>query len=161
MTADAVTKAGERHKLVTGAYLYVLNNLGIQWVIVRVGGDFCCAVLEEIFLPGKKSGTPVVHVSARSFAVTPWRVWKWLCTHHWCLSERPFHSGSVRTIRSMSFFHSMPSEMTLCHSLHTSSAEHRERASKKDKMFSAIWSKPWAERGGEKRQTVRCFKIVS
>lgn len=73
-------------------------------------------------------------------------------SYHWCLSDRPFQSGSVRTIRSMSFFHSIPSEMTLCHSLHTSSAEHRERASRKDKIFSAIWSKPWAER--EERKTV-------
>lgn len=83
------------------------------------------------------------------------------CTHHWCLSERPFQSGSVRTIRSMSFFHSIPSEMTLCHSLHTSSAEHRERASRKDKMFSAIWSKPWAEKGKRKTNSERCFKTVS
>lgn len=80
-------------------------------------------------------------------------MWQQCSSHHWCLSERPFQSGSVRTILSMSFFHSMPSEMTLCHSLHTSSAEHKDRASRKDKMFSAIWSKPWAEE--EKRKTVR------
>lgn len=66
------------------------------------------------------------------------------CSHHWCRSDRPFHRGSVRTILSMSFFHSIPSEMTLCHSLHTSSAEHSERASRNDKMFSAMWSRPWA-----------------
>lgn len=47
-------------------------------------------------------------------------------------------------MRSMSFFHSIPSDITLCHSLHTSSAAHRERASRKDRMFSAMWSKPWA-----------------
>lgn len=64
--------------------------------------------------------------------------------HHWCLSERPFQSGSVRTMRSISFFHSIPSEMTRCHSLHTSSAEHSERASRNDRMFSAMWSRPWA-----------------
>lgn len=71
---------------------------------------------------------------------------KWFCfyPHHWCLSDRPFQSGSVRTIRSMSFFHSIPSEITLCHSLHTSSAAQSERASRKDRMFSAMWSKPWA-----------------
>lgn len=72
-----------------------------------------------------------------------------LCSHHWCLSDRPFQRGSVRTIRSISFFHSIPSEMTLCHSLQTSSAEHSERASRKDRMFSAMWSKPWAERKAE------------
>lgn len=144
----------------TGAYLYVLNDLGIQWVIVRVGWDFCCAVLEEIFLPGKKSKTAVVHVNNHSSSVAPWCVWKRLFTHHWCLSERPFQRGSVRTIRSMSFFHSIPSEMTLCHSLHTSSAEHRERASRKDKMFSAIWSKPWAEKGKKMKNSQGCFKTV-
>lgn len=72
-----------------------------------------------------------------------------VCSHHWCLSDRPFQRGSVRTIRSISFFHSIPSEMTLCHSLQTSSAEHSERASRKDRMFSAMWSKPWAERKAE------------
>lgn len=86
---------------------------------------------------------------------------KGLCTHHWCLSERPFQSGSVRTIRSMSFFHSIPSEMTLCHSLHTSSAEHRERASRKDKMFSAIWSKPWAEKGKRRTNSEGCCKTAN
>lgn len=79
----------------------------------------------------------------------------WVCrrrplrSHHWCLSDKPFQSGSVRTIRSISFFHSIPSEMTLCHSLQTSSAEHSERASRKDRMFSAMWSRPWAERKAE------------
>lgn len=66
----------------------------------------------------------------------------WGLSHHWCLSERPFQSGSVRTMRSISFFHSIPSEMTRCHSLHTSSAEHSERASRNDRMFSAMWSRP-------------------
>ena len=69
--------------------------------------------------------------------------------HHWCLSDSPFHRGSVRTMRSISFFQSMPSEMTRCHSLHTSSAEHSERASRKDRMFSAMWSRPWAAGGRE------------
>lgn len=130
-------------------------------MIVRVGWDFCCAVLEEIFLPGKKTRTPVVHVNIRSSSVAPLRGWKWLFTHHWCLSERPFQSGSVRTIRSISFFHNIPSEMTLCHSLHTSSAEHRERASRKDKMFSAIWSKPWAKKGKRRKNSKGCFKMVN
>ena len=64
-------------------------------------------------------------------------------------------------MRSMSFFHSIPSEMTRCHSLHTSSAEHSERASRKDRMFSAMWSKPWA--GGRKRRgwVSACRKINS
>lgn len=73
--------------------------------------------------------------------------------HHWCLSDRPFHSGSVRTILSMSFFHSMPSEMTRCHSRHTSSAAHRERASRNDKMFSAMCSRPRAEEANTAEQT--------
>lgn len=95
------------------------------------------------------------------FCRTRRRGWKWLFTHHWCLSERPFQSGSVRTIRSISFFHNIPSEMTLCHSLHTSSAEHRERASRKDKMFSAIWSKPWAKKGKRRTNSKGCFKTVN
>lgn len=33
-------------------YLYVLNDLRIKRVIVGVGRDFWCAVLEQIFLPG-------------------------------------------------------------------------------------------------------------
>lgn len=40
-------------------------------MIVRVGWDFCCAVLEEIFLPGKKTRTPVVHVNIHSSSVAP------------------------------------------------------------------------------------------
>lgn len=57
-----------------GAYLYILNNLGIQWVIVRVGWDFCCAVLEEIFLPGKTSIMAVVSVT---FILHPSRLCVW------------------------------------------------------------------------------------
>lgn len=40
-------------------------------MIVRVRWDFCCAVLEEIFLPGKKSTTAVVHVNIHSSSVAP------------------------------------------------------------------------------------------
>lgn len=74
----------------------------------------------------------------------PQKIHLYPSAHHWCLSDRPFHSGSVRTILSMSFFHSMPSETTRCHSRHTSSAAHRERASRKDRMFSAMCSRPRA-----------------
>lgn len=35
-------------------YLYVLDDFGIKGVIVGVGWDFCCAVLEQIFLPGER-----------------------------------------------------------------------------------------------------------
>lgn len=48
--------------------------------------------------------------------------------------------------------------MTLCHSLHTSSAEHRERASRKDRMFSAMWSKPWAETEEEENRLSERFQ---
>ena len=84
-----------------------------------------------------------------AFVTTQLQRWYW--THHWCLSDKPFQRGSVRTMRSISFFHSMPSEMTRCHSLHTSSAEHSERASRNDRMFSAMWSRPWAtgKKGGK------------
>lgn len=64
--------------------------------------------------------------------------------YHPLLSDNPLHKGSVRTFLSMSFFHSIPSEITLYHSLQTLSAAHKELASKKDRIFSAIWSKPLA-----------------
>lgn len=51
-------------------------------------------------------------------------------TYQPLLSDSPFHSGSVRTILSINFFHSIPSEMTLCHSLHTSSAAQSDLASR-------------------------------
>ena len=69
---------------------------------------------------------------------------KYKSSHHPLRSARPCHTGSVRTIRSMSFFHSMPSEMTRYHSLHTSSAAHRDRASRYDRIDSAMWSRPLA-----------------
>lgn len=53
-----------------------------------------------------------------------------LGTYQLLLSDSPFHSGSVRTILSINFFHSIPSEMTLCHSLHTSSAAQSDLASR-------------------------------
>ena len=71
-------------------------------------------------------------------------------------SARPRHRESVLTILSMSFFHSMPSDVTRYHSLHTSSAAHSDFASKYDRMFSAMWSRPRASvRGGstEKEQS--------
>lgn len=64
--------------------------------------------------------------------------------YHPLLSDNPLHKGSVRTFLSISFFHSIPSEITLYHSLQTLSAAHKDSASKKDKIFSAIWSKPLA-----------------
>ena len=45
----------------------------------------------------------------------------------------------------MSFFQSIPSDITLYHSLHTSSAFRRDTASRYDKTFSATWSKPRSE----------------
>lgn len=46
------------------SYLYVLDDLGIKGVIVGVGWDFCCAILEQIFLPGaeKRKITPVLQL---------------------------------------------------------------------------------------------------
>lgn len=70
--------------------------------------------------------------------------------HHPLRSARPLHRESVLTILSMSFFHSMPSDVTRYHSLHTSSAAHSDLASKYDRMFSAIWSRPRALVGREK-----------
>ena len=66
--------------------------------------------------------------------------------YHPLLSANPLHNVSVLTILSINFFHNIPSEITRCHSLQTSSAEHNDLASRYDKMFSAIWSKPLAER---------------
>ena len=67
------------------------------------------------------------------------------CTYHCLRSAKPLHNESVRTFLSMSFFHSMPSDITLNHSLHTSSAFRRLSASKYDKIFSATWSSPCSE----------------
>ena len=53
-----------------------------------------------------------------------------MTTDHPLRSDNPLHSGSVRTVRSMSFFHSMPSEITRNHSLHTSSDAHSDLASR-------------------------------
>lgn len=44
----------------------------------------------------------------------------------------------------MSFFHSIPSAITRLHSLQTTSAAHRDLASRKDRTLSAIWSRPLA-----------------
>jgi len=49
----------------------------------------------------------------------------------------------VFTFLSISFFHSIPSEMTLSHSLLTSSAAQSDLASRKDSTFSATWSRPF------------------
>ena len=75
------------------------------------------------------------------------------------LSASPFQRLSVFTFRSISFFQSIPwdvtvsksmtmkfrltSEITLSHSLLTSSAAQSERASRKESTFSATWSRPW------------------
>ena len=67
-------------------------------------------------------------------------------TYQPLLSARPRHNVSVVTIRSMSFFHSIPSEITRYHSLHTSSAAHSDFASRYDRIVSAMWSKPLARK---------------
>lgn len=67
-------------------------------------------------------------------------------TYHPRLSARPRQRLSVRTMRSINFFHNIPSDMTRYHSLHTSSAEHRDFASKYERMLSAMWSNPLAEK---------------
>lgn len=71
---------------------------------------------------------------------------RYIITYHPRLSAKPLHSVSVLTILSINFFHNIPSEITRCHSLQTSSAEHNDLASRYDKMFSAIWSRPFAEK---------------
>ena len=75
--------------------------------------------------------------------------------YHPLLSDNPLHRGSVRTFLSMSFFHSIPSEITLYHSLQTLSAAHKEVASKKDRIFSAIWSKPLAVEQNRKELSLK------
>lgn len=70
--------------------------------------------------------------------------------YHPLLSDNPLHKGSVRTFLSISFFHSIPSEITLFHSLQTLSAAHKDVASKKDRIFSAMWSKPLAVKQSRK-----------
>jgi hypothetical protein len=57
--------------------------------------------------------------------------------YHPLLSANPLQTESVRTLRSISFFQSIPSLITLCHSLHTSSAETNDLASKYERIFSA------------------------
>ena len=74
--------------------------------------------------------------------------------YHPLLSDNPLHKGSVRTFLSISFFHSIPSEITLFHSLQTTSAAQRDLASKKDKIFSAIWSNPLAVKQQQKISTL-------
>lgn len=58
-------------------------------------------------------------------------------TYHIRLSANPLHRESVLTFLSINFFHSIPSEITLNHSLHTNSAFLKLSASKYDKIFSA------------------------
>lgn len=53
-------------------------------------------------------------------------------------SAKPRHSVSVRTLRSISFFQSIPSDMTRSHSLLTNSAALSDSASKYDKIHSAM-----------------------
>ena len=59
-------------------------------------------------------------------------------------SDRPCHSKSVRTIRSINFFHNIPSAMTRFHVRQTCSAAHRDFVSKNERMYSATWSRPRA-----------------
>lgn len=80
--------------------------------------------------------------------------------HHPLLSDKPLHRESVLTILSMSFFHSMPSDVTRYHSLHTSSAAHNDLASRYDRMFSAMWSNPRAE-GGKKKKGLFAGETLS
>lgn len=65
-------------------------------------------------------------------------------THHPLLSANPLQTESVRTLRSINFFQSIPSLITLCHSLHTSSAETSDLASKYESILSATWSNPFS-----------------
>jgi len=51
-------------------------------------------------------------------------------TYHPLRSASPRHNESVRTLRSISFFQSIPSEITLYHSLHTNSAAYKDSASR-------------------------------
>jgi len=57
--------------------------------------------------------------------------------YHPLLSANPLQTESVRTLRSINFFQSIPSLITLCHSLHTNSAETNDLASKYERIFSA------------------------
>lgn len=65
-------------------------------------------------------------------------------THHPLLSANPLQTESVRTLRSINFFQSIPSLITLCHSLHTNSAETSDLASKYERILSATWSNPFS-----------------
>ena len=69
--------------------------------------------------------------------------WRKLKDTNPLLSARPFHRVSVLTFLSINFFQSIPSEMTLDHSLETAPAAQRDLASRNDRMFSATWSRPW------------------
>lgn len=79
-----------------------------------------------------------------------------ITAYHPLLSASPLHNVSVLTFRSISFFHNMPSEITLYHSLQTTSAEHSESASKYDKMLSATWSNPFSV-----HQTITSIKFLN
>lgn len=64
--------------------------------------------------------------------------------YHPLLSASPLQTESVRTLRSINFFQSIPSLITLNHSLQTSSAAHSESASRYERMLSATWSNPFS-----------------
>lgn len=67
-----------------------------------------------------------------------------LYSYHPLLSAKPLHKESVLTFLSINFFHSIPSEITRYHSLQTSSAAHRESASRYERILSATWSRPFS-----------------
>lgn len=100
----------------------VLHDLGEQLAVELVRSmRHARSRYEQVFDPGNKRVPKVknplfVHLLSH--------------TNHPFRSASPRHSESVRTFRSISFFHSMPSDMTRLHSLQTRSARHSDFASR-------------------------------
>lgn len=102
---------------------YRINGLNIVITLIILGNSERQKVCDGCDVPGRGLNRYCIH-SRRS--------------------ARPRHNVSARTSRSISFFHSIPSEMTRSHSLQTSSADLRDSASRQERMHSAMWSSPFS-----------------
>ena len=118
------------------------NGVNRQWIDIRQtdGWHIWKHIASIVDSSMVKVNQTLVNDTSKQWKIMPNKQ----TIYHPFLSESPCQSESVRTLCSMSFLQSIPSDITRFHSWDTSSAAHNDLASTYDKICSAMWSNPRA-----------------
>lgn len=84
------------------AYLYVLDDLGVQGVVVGVWGDFCGAVLEQVLLPVGGEG------KRRTGWDQHWQRWTWTCNIPFRINRKLNGSSGPPFVHFVGCLHTRP-----------------------------------------------------